>query len=99
MDIKTQMKNAAATQKYFTSTMKNSQPMSPGKPMSAKEAAEVAEHQKNLQELSNGNTNIPYSKTLRIVSHEGAPANESPGGTNRLHPGYIRNAMGGFFTS
>lgn len=42
---------------------------------------------------------VPYQATLRTVTHDGSPAPLLPPRTTRKHPGYIRNEMGGLFTS
>mmetsp|Transcript_40125 Transcript_40125/g.55746 ORF Transcript_40125/g.55746 Transcript_40125/m.55746 type:complete len:92 (-) Transcript_40125:155-430(-) len=56
----------------------------------------AGKHATALQDFSNG-AGIPYNYTLRVVTHE-----SDSGGVmtdTRKAPGYIRNELGGMFTS
>jgi len=50
------------------------------------------------QSFSNG-APVPYSSTLRHVVHEGDRGNGTPNLDATKPPGYIRNELGGMFTS
>jgi len=54
-------------------------------------------HAHALQSFSNG-AGVPYSSTLRVVVHEG-DRGSGPMTDTRKAPGYIRNELGGMFTS
>lgn len=92
MEMQQQVSNSLTTQKMMSN--KYHQSLSEGKHQSINPNT----HRYAMQALSNGKC-VPYEHTLRIVTHEGDghPVQESM--ETRKHPGYIRNELGGTFTS
>ena len=58
----------------------------------------MCDHAYALQALSNGQP-VAYQDTLRVVNVEGSRAPRELPPVTRKAPGYIRNQLGGFFTS
>eukprot|EP00892_Ulva_mutabilis_P001756 jgi/Ulvmu1/11581/UM079_0025.1 len=58
----------------------------------------LVEHRDALQKLSNGRP-LAYGATLRCVKCEGSRAPPQATPVTRQPPGYIRNQLGGYFTS
>lgn len=50
------------------------------------------------QVLSNGKP-VGYDNTLKVVEHEAGKMPRLPPKQTNKHKGFIRNALGGFFTS
>ncbi|KAL3135352.1 hypothetical protein ABBQ32_007542 [Trebouxia sp. C0010 RCD-2024] len=88
MDLKQQVKNSYATERY----------MKPTKPVAGQQTCTMPEHRQALQRLSNGQR-IPYDDTLRIVNHHCTKFPRQDFTPQHKAPGYIRNQLGGFFTS
>lgn len=68
------------------------------KPEILAEDKSILEHKAALQALVNGKP-VTYSDTLRMIKAQGSRAPPQPPPVTRLPPGYIRNQLGGFFTS
>mmetsp|Transcript_19347 Transcript_19347/g.23106 ORF Transcript_19347/g.23106 Transcript_19347/m.23106 type:complete len:93 (-) Transcript_19347:481-759(-) len=92
MELFQQVKNSHTTALMASSSYKVNQQL--GKTATST----PPEHVNALQKLSNGQT-VAYANTLRIVTHEGDRAPVQEPTETRKHPGYIRNELGGTFTS
>ncbi|DBA71545.1 hypothetical protein WJX79_004795 [Trebouxia sp. C0005] len=88
MDLKQQVKNSYATEEY----------MKPTRPASGEQNCTIPEHHQALQRLSNGQS-ASYHDTLRIVNHHCTKFPRQDLTPRHKAPGYIRNQLGGFFTS
>lgn len=92
MEMQQQVKNSITTQKTMSKAYQHS--LCAGKHSNLSHE----HHTHALQALSDGHA-VPYSQTLRIVTHEGDGHPIMEPMETRKHPGYIRNELGGTFTS
>ena len=67
-------------------------------PVAGQQSCTVPEHRQALQRLSNGQS-ISYDDTLRVVNHHCTKFPRTDFTPQHKAPGYIRNQLGGFFTS
>ncbi|KAK9869008.1 hypothetical protein WJX84_010101 [Apatococcus fuscideae] len=88
MDLIQQVKNFEATKEHVCCR----------KVPFAAESCSVLQHKAALQALSN-QKQPSYASTLRLVNHRCTKFPLQPPSNMHLAPGYIRNEMGGFFTS
>ena len=64
-----------------------------------KSSATSRTHASALQALANGEPDVPYAATLRMVTHEGGRSPFVAPNKTQTPPGFVRNASGGMFTS
>mmetsp|Transcript_14452 Transcript_14452/g.30915 ORF Transcript_14452/g.30915 Transcript_14452/m.30915 type:complete len:91 (+) Transcript_14452:129-401(+) len=88
-DLQQQVKNSTVTAQQMSEAFQR-------KKMLGISGTKKYSHCTALQDFTNGEP-VPYSKTLRIVVHDESVSHVMT--EVRKAPGYIRNELGGMFTS